>query len=461
MNLDLFIIQEISTVREALEAIEANHFGIIFTSSTKSGEIVGLATDGDIRRKLLQGITLECRISKCTNKDFFWVKSSASREELLKNLDHKIRIIPVLDENKKIVDIITRDYMPIASEQKVYARSRAPVRVSFGGGGSDLTNYFSEEKGAVISATITLYTHVTLIIRNDLLIKIQSKDLSSSLVAKNLKDESFAKNPSFGLIQSILKMVNPSFGFELIIHSDFPMNSGLGGSSSLAVAILGCFNQFRKDQWNSYEISELAFQAERLHCNISGGWQDQYASVFGGFNFIEFNMDQNIVHPLRLNLNVISELEESLVLCFTGLKHNSGHIHSDQKKIAKKKNLRNDIRKSVDLSYQIRNLLLRGELYEFSKLLSESWESKKKYDNKISSKQLDNVYDYALENGALSGKLLGAGGGGFFIFYTLPSNKLGLISALEQFGLKIFNFRFDNQGLQSWLYRESLQGLND
>jgi D-glycero-alpha-D-manno-heptose-7-phosphate kinase len=458
MNLDLFIIKETATIREALQAIQENHYGVIFTSSNKTGEIIGLATDGDIRRKLLEGITLECLISTCTNSDFFWAKSSVSREELLKNLDHNIRIIPVLDENKNIVEIISRDYIPISPEQKVYARSRAPVRVSFGGGGSDLTNYFSEEKGAVISATITLYTHVTLLTRNDSLIKIHSKDLSSFLVAKNLDDDCFNNNPSFGLIQSILKMVNPSFGFELYIYSDFPMNSGLGGSSSLAVAILGCFNQIRKDQWNSHEISELAFQAERLHCNIAGGWQDQYASVFGGFNFIEFNMNQNIVHPLRLNSNVVMELEESLVLCFTGMKHNSSNIHTSQNESSKSKNYLNEIKKSVDLSYQIRNLLLRGKLYEFGKLLHESWESKKKFGDKVSSKQLNNIYNYALKNGALSGKLLGAGGGGFFLFYVLPSQKLSLMNALEDYGLRIFEFKFDHQGLQSWIYRESLQG---
>jgi D-glycero-alpha-D-manno-heptose-7-phosphate kinase len=461
MNLDLFIIKESATVREALQAIQVNQYGVIFTSDDKTGEINGLATDGDIRRKLLEGITLECSISTCTNREFFWSKPTVSREELLKNLDHKIRIIPVLDENKKIVEIISRDYIPISPEQKFFARSRAPVRVSFGGGGSDLTNFFSKEKGAVISATITLYTHATLIKRNDNLIKIYSKDLSSCLIANNLNDNCFNDNLSFGLIHSILKMINPSFGFELYIHSDFPMNSGLGGSSSLACAILGCFNQLRKDQWNSHELSELAFQAERLHCNIAGGWQDQYASVFGGFNFIEFNMNQNIVHPLRINSNVVLELEESLVLCFTGIIHNSGNIHTSQNKFSHKKKNREEIQKSVDLSYQIRNLLLRGKLYEFGMLLHESWESKKKFGDKISSSKLNNIYNYALKSGAISGKLLGAGGGGFFLFYVLPTEKLTLMNALEDYGLKIFEFKFDHQGLQSWIYRESLQNNYD
>ena len=163
-------------------------------------------------------------------------------------------------------------------------------------GGSDLTHYFVDEGGAVINTTISLFSHATLRLRNDKQVIVHSRDLRDSLHASNLQ-EVFSHKGKFGLLQALLKTVHPDFGFELYLHSDFPMNSGLGGSAVVSAAVLGCFNQFRQDRWDLHELAELAFQAERLYQGVSGGWQDQYATVFGGFNFMEFRMDQNIVHP--------------------------------------------------------------------------------------------------------------------------------------------------------------------
>ena len=139
-------------------------------------------------------------------------------------------------------------------------------------------------------------------------------------------------NTDLKLINSTIDIIDPMFGFKLLINSDFPIGSGLGGSAAVAASIIGAFNQLRKHKFDNYEISELAFQAERLKLNIAGGWQDQYASVFGGFNFIEFNQQNNIVHPLRINRETILELEESLILVNTNLFHKSDEVHKDQKK---------------------------------------------------------------------------------------------------------------------------------
>ena len=132
------------------------------------------------------------------------------------------------------------------------------------------------------------------------------------MTADNLETALSNKGP-FGLIQSLLHVVQPNYGFELFLRSDFPIGSGLGGSATLSAVVLGCFNMLRKDQWNQHELAEIAFQAERLHLGIAGGWQDQYATVFGGFNFMEFKMDQNIIHPLKLHAEITSEL--LMVVC--------------------------------------------------------------------------------------------------------------------------------------------------
>jgi D-glycero-alpha-D-manno-heptose-7-phosphate kinase len=253
MKLDIFLIDEKSSIKEALAKIDVNNHGIIF-SQKRSGEIIGVATDGDIRRSLIADLDLDSQLIECINKDFYWEHESVSRETLIKKLDHNIRAIPLLDDSMKLVDIITKDNLPEIEERPVYARSKSPVRISFGGGGSDLTHFFSDGIGAVINATISFYSHATLHIRDDSKIIINSLDLNATLKADNL--EGLLKAPGdFGLIQAVIKTVNPERGFELDLHSDFPMSSGLGGSAVVAAAILGCFNEFRKDEWSLHELS--------------------------------------------------------------------------------------------------------------------------------------------------------------------------------------------------------------
>lgn len=453
MQLKSFLIPGNATLREALLQIEANHHGVVFITSI-AGAVVGLATDGDIRRKLLEGANLDEPVIACANAEFVWSLQDASREMLLKKLDHRIRVIPILDVNRSLVGIVSRDHLPIQAEEPVYARSRSPVRISFGGGGSDLTHYFAGDAGAVINTTISLYTHATLRVRDDEKIIIRSLDLGETLVADDYQS-ALKQGGRFGLIQAIIKAVHPDFGFELDLHSDFPMNSGLGGSAVVSAAVLGCFNQFRRDQWNLHELAEIAYQAERLHLGVAGGWQDQYATVFGGFNFMEFRMEQNIVHPLRIHSDTLLELEESLVLCDTCTTHDSGSIHQDQRLQMQQESVLKLVQNNVDLSYRMRNQLLRGELLQFGRSLHEAWQYKRQLSGKISTAGLDSIYECARVHGAVGGKLLGAGGGGFFLFYVSPFHKNELMAYLEGVGLKIRPFRFEQDGLRAWTARES------
>lgn len=452
MQLNAFLISDGASMREALSIIESNHHGIVLTID-HAGGVNGLATDGDIRRRLLEGSALDEPIGTCANRAFIWAKPETSRESLMKKLDHRIRFIPILDDERHLVGVVSRDHLPVQLEEAVYARARSPVRISFGGGGSDLTHYFSETSGAVINATVSLFSHATLRVRNDTRVLVSSRDLGETLEAADLAT-ALKQEGRFGLLQAILKAISPEFGFELYLHSDFPMKSGLGGSAVVLAAVLGCFNQFRRDKWDLHEVAELAYQAERLHLGVAGGWQDQYATVFGGFNFMEFRMDQNIVHPLRIHPDTLLELEESLLLCDTGTSHESGDIHEDQRREMQQDEVRRSVRSNVELSYRIRNLLLRGRLLEFGHALDEAWQSKRRLSSKISNTHLDAIYRGAMQNGALGGKLLGAGGGGFFLFYVPPFYKHALMEHLEASGLRVQPFRFEQEGLRAWTVRE-------
>jgi D-glycero-alpha-D-manno-heptose-7-phosphate kinase len=451
-NTEKYLIDDSASIKEALIKVEENHYGMIFTKSS-TGAVIGLATDGDIRRALLRGANLDDSISVCVNREFVSASTEFSREQLIKRLDSQIRFIPILDEAGKLHSVVSKDYLPLESEKSVYIRARAPVRVSFGGGGSDLTHYFEDSAGAVINTAVSIYSHAAMRVRNDSKIIINSLDLRATLSANNL-EEALSQEGPFGLIQSLLHVVQPDYGFELFLHSDFPVGSGLGGSATLSAVVLGCMNMLRNDQWKQHELAEIAFQAERLHLGIAGGWQDQYAAVFGGFNFIEFHLDENIINPIRVHPEISLELEESLILCDTGLDHHSGNIHEHQKETMTSDAVREMVKKNVQLTFETRNHLLRGNLDKFGACLDAAWQLKRRFSSMISSDYIDSIYNGALEHGATGGKLLGAGGGGFFVFYVSPFKKHALITYLESQNLKLQPFRFEPDGLKTWVSRD-------
>jgi D-glycero-alpha-D-manno-heptose-7-phosphate kinase len=456
INTDLFIIDSRKSITDAFSIIDKNTFGIVFVVDDQK-RVIGLATDGDIRRWLIKNQNMDAPISSCMNTTFKFANENTPREQILKMLDHKVHVVPMLNADRKLVDVINRSWFPLRGEKKIFARAKSPVRISFGGGGTDLTNYFIDNGGAVMNATITMYSHAALRKRLDNKIKIYSDDLKKSIEGTNL-DTLYNEHKEMRLILSLIQLIRPTYGFELQVGSDFPVGSGLGGSAVVLSSIIGCFNQFREDRWDNYEMAEMAFQAERLTLSLAGGWQDQYATVFGGFNFMEFTKDHNVVHPLRLAPDVIAELEESLVLCYTGSGHQSGDIHDDQKKEMQREDIKLLVAQNKDLTYRLKNYLLKGQLSSLGKGLDEAWQMKRQFSSKISNPHIDKIYDLAMANGAVGGKLLGAGGGGYFVFFVKPLKRFQLEKALRESGLSPQRFNFEDKGLQAWTVREE-EGL--
>jgi D-glycero-alpha-D-manno-heptose-7-phosphate kinase len=451
MNKINFVISKGSSIRDALKKIDKNKKGIVLVVDNE--KLIGVASDGDIRRFLLKN-SINNKIDRVINKKFVSANRNTSREDLLKKLDQRIKVIPVLSSQGKIIEIVTSENLPLTQERSVYFRSRSPVRVSFGGGGTDLTSFFEEYGGAVINATLSLYSHASLQIRKDKKVYIESLDLKKNITLKNL-NYNLSDTKGFELILSVLRMIKPDFGFNLYLYSDYPMNSGLGGSAVVVSSIIGCFNQTRLDQWTNKEIAELSFQAERIHSNISGGWQDQYSTVTGGINFMEFRSKGNLIHPIKLKANVVRELEESLILCDTGMKHNSGNIHDDQNKNLSKESIIRQVQKNKILSYEMREDLLQGNLLNFADKMDKAWHLKRSFSERITNKKLDSIYSLAKEAGAIGGKLLGAGGGGFFLFFVPPEKKIKVMQSLIKKKLSIQPFIFDHDGLSSWRVRGS------
>jgi len=450
---DKYLVKKTDNIEFTLTKLENNHLGIVFIEENE--KIIGCATDGDLRRLLLAERDLNAAIDGCINENFtFLFKKNATKENILKLLDTRIRAIPILDANYKFISIASQKNINWNEKEKIVSKAKSPVRISFAGGGTDLTTYFSTEDGVVLNTTINKFAHAVLEKRDDDKIKIFSNDLNQEVIYNGLLELKF--DGKLDLIKSVIKLLNPDFGFDLYTYSDVPPGSGLGGSAVLLSAIIGSFNNLRENKFNDYEIAELAFHAERVELGLAGGWQDQYATVFGGFNFMEFKNDENIVNPLRISDDIINELEDSLILCYSGLNHNSGDIHDDQKENMNKKEQQEYAQISKDIAYDMKSRLLKGKLDDFGELLHKAWTVKKKFSSKITTPFLDDIYEYALNNGALGGKILGAGGGGYFLFYVQTFNKLKLINSLKNKGLEIETFTFDNIGLRSWVTKEKI-----
>ena len=440
-------VYESDTVLSAVERIEGSRIQSVFVVSPDN-VLLGIITNGDVRRFLLHGGDMNSRVTECMNVDFRCVTANASTEELLKLLDLGFSAIPKLDDKGRLVDLVTHEYELASPEAPVLARSRAPVRVSFGGGGSDLTYYFIDYPGLVLSTTVALYSHVTLIPRADQSINIYSEDLGTSSHYASLLE--LLENSLHNLLTAVVSVIKPTYGFDLYVRSDFPVGSGLGGSSAVATAVVAAFNELRIDHWSAYEIAELAFHAERLCFGVAGGWQDQYASAFGGFNLIELDERRNLVHALRLEQSILNELEECLILCDTGIKHDSGNLHEQQRATYSAEDKSSQMQLVVALCRTMHRHLIRGELIEFGKCLHQAWELKQGLSKGISSPQIQSIYDAALSAGALGGKLLGAGAGGFFLFFVKPQDRGEVTKMLRSLNCKISTFKFETQGVVSW-----------
>lgn len=337
-------------------------------------------------------------------------------------------------------------------------RAKAPLRIGFAGGGTDVHPFPEREGGCALSATINKYSYGTLRPIQDKQILIQSVDFGLALNYE-IRDE-LVYDGKLDLVKAAIKKLKGQngAGFELFLRSDAPPGSGLGSSSSLMVTLVGLLKEFQGLPLTDYEIAELAYNIERKEVGIEGGLQDQYAATFGGCNFIEFHSDQVIVNPLRLSQDVINELEHNLLLCFTGGTRVSGRIIEDQTARYQRGEEESmaALRRQKALAVEMKNLLLQRKLQQFGGLLHEAWEFKKKMSPQISNPRIDEIYEAGRKAGAIGGKLSGAGGGGFMLFYCSFEKKHQVADALRKMGCAISDFAFDFHGLQSWRVAEAI-----
>lgn len=335
-------------------------------------------------------------------------------------------------------------------------RSKAPLRIGLAGGGTDVSPYCDEFGGAILNASISLYANATIEYSDDEKITLEAIDREETQVFD--WQTTLPINSRLDLLKGVYNRVQkdygfPKKGFKLSTYVDAPAGSGLGTSSTLVVAIVGAFVEMLRLPMGEYDIAHYAYEIERNDLGLAGGRQDQYAATFGGVNYMEFYAnDKVIVNPLRIRQQYLDELENNLLLYYTSTSRESAKIISEQ---SRNVILRNEA--SIEAMHQLKlqaqkmkEAILKGELKEIGNLLNIGFEQKRRMAAGINNQLIDDIYARAKESGATGGKISGAGGGGFMIFYCPGNSKYKVQKSLEAFGGAHHPYQFVKHGLKTW-----------
>ena len=328
------------------------------------------------------------------------------------------------------------------------------MRLGFGGGGTDLSNYCNIYGGCVINATINKFiTCVVDEVKDRIVFRALDRDEE---VIYRLNDD-FHYDGVLDIHKKVYETIINEYNngqrmaIQISTYADASAGSGLGTSSTLTVAILKAMIEWFNLPLGEYDVADLSVKIERDKLKLEGGRQDQFAATFGGFNFIEFYKDKVIVNPLRIKNWIVNNLESSLILYNTGTVRKSANI------IKKQMDSVNSSQHSIEgmhelkrLSYVLKEMLLKGDIKAFAKALGTSWEAKKRTSDAISTNQIDEIYQAGIKAGAYSAKVSGAGGGGYMIFLCDPLKVLEVTKTLKKFGGNIDRPQFTHKGVQCW-----------
>lgn len=304
--------------------------------------------------------------------------------------------------------------------------TRTPLRISFFGGGSDMPEYYLNSTGGVLSTSINMHMYLAINKTPKRGIKVSYDKIEMVEDVEDLHHDR---------VKNALKHYGIGTGIEVSSFCSIPTKgTGLGSSSTYTVGLLKALDAATHNKSSRYDLAERAYFIERELCGDRLGKQDHYAAAFGGFNMIMFNSKNVEVQPVNISAKTLGGLQENLIMFFTGIRRQSNDILSNQaKNVSSKEEVAAIQSKMVEQVFTGFDLLKAENLDGFGKLMHEAWELKKQLSNNISNGDIDEMYRIALRNGALGGKILGAGGGGFLLLYVKPKNRSKLISALREY----------------------------
>jgi D-glycero-alpha-D-manno-heptose-7-phosphate kinase len=325
---------------------------------------------------------------------------------------------------------------------------RSPVRISFGGGGTDLPGYYEQHGGAVLSSAINKYFYTILKKRDDGKIQVISSDLRVTETWLDISRMHIERS-ELAIPLAALKELGCDVSVDLFLASEIVAGTGLGSSASVCVGVLKTLSTYLDLPYSKYELAERAYHIARNVLGKPVGKQDEYAAAFGGLNFITFNRDgSTAVEPVALRTELLQEFQSNLMLFFTGVVHNSWKLLQEQEKSTKKTagSALDSLHEIRALADRMRAALENGNLRSFGTMLHEGWQAKKRISSHISNPVIDAAYDAAIENGALGGKITGAGGGGFLLIFCEQEYQENVRHALGELGIREMAFDLDFDG---------------
>ena len=316
---------------------------------------------------------------------------------------------------------------------------RSPLRISLGGGGTDLPSYYEENEGFLLTAAINKFVYITMHenFMDEILVKYSKTE--------NVRDVNDIRHPIFRECIKMLGLQDESF--EIQSMADIPAGTGLGSSSSFTTALLKCLHEYKGELVGTEELAREACEIEMVRLKEPIGKQDQYIAAYGGIRAMWFHKDGSVtVEPVNMSKETLYNLEDNLVLYFTGFERSASQILKEQDDKTKASD--SDMKSNLDMVKQMgldtKQVFEKGDLRTFADIMNHHWEIKKKRSGQMSNPRIDEWYEYAMKHGALGGKLIGAGGGGFLMFYA--EDKVGLREAMKSTGMKEVRFRFEKQG---------------
>jgi D-glycero-alpha-D-manno-heptose-7-phosphate kinase len=327
---------------------------------------------------------------------------------------------------------------------------RSPVRISFGGGGTDLPSYYEQFGGAVLSTSINKYFYTILQKRSDDKIQVISSDLRIVETWEDIARMSI-KGSALEIPLSVLKQFGSNLSVDLFLASEIPPGTGLGSSASVCVNVLKTLSAYLDAPISRYELAEKAFEIAHTVLEKPVGKQDEYASAFGGLNYIVFQPNGTAsVEPVKLDPALLASFQGSLMLFFTGASRDSWAILKEQEQSTghRESATVESLHQIRELADRMRRVLIAGDLQTFGELLHEGWQAKKRVSKKISNSHIDEMYAAALANGAIGGKITGAGGGGFLLLFCPPDKQSSVRQAITALGGRGMQFELDFQGAQ-------------
>lgn len=445
-NFQKYLVPDSATILEVLDRQEKYQIKSLIVIN-KDDRVIGMVSDGDIRRYQTQNASEQLTLTEVMNKQFFRIYDNDDFDLKIIQHDMSKGLVPILDSEQRLVDVYTDDrkslqFKPVQNDEFTVI---APTRITFAGGGTDVANWFKKHNGLCINAAINIYSRVSFSIRNDEFFYISSYNTREHLEYSRSELNAYSAN---NLVLCALKKFPSLPGLNIKIFCDYQPGSGLGGSSSLCVALLKGLCHISGYSLTNRELQSLAYEVERNEASIKGGWQDQIASVEGGVNVISFDKKGPRNYKIENNYNDLNFLNNTFFLVRTGAMRSSSLIHAKLEELISDRNFVSNMFEIYKVAETMEELILSKQFHKLGKLLNHSWKIKRKLYDGITSSEIDKLYSSLISFGASGGKLLGAGGSGYLLMVVDLKHQFNFMKNCAENKINLQRISIDTEGVR-------------